>query len=85
MWVYQLWDLFFGGAMVGSHLKDSLLTTILLPLEIPLILGGIKIWTQLANGGSFKDIMGWINVICGYDAIFAGICLFLFPHILGDS
>lgn len=76
---------FFGGAMAGSHLKDSLLTTILFPLEIPLVLGGIKIYTQLISGGTFDEISGWIRLIIGYDAIFAGICLFLYPYILGDS
>ncbi len=75
----------FSGAMLGSSMKNSLLTTILFPLEIPLILGGIKVWDSLLSGVEFSQLTGWINLVVSFDVIFAGISLFLFPHVFGED
>ncbi len=76
---------FFGGAVGDLSTKDSLLTTILFPLQLPIILGGIKTWSHLSAGNPIGEIMSWINMSLAFDLIFTGVCLFLFPFLYGKE
>lgn len=80
-WGIGIISSFFGGAIGGTNIKDSFITTILFPMQIPLLLGGIKIWENLFNTGGLGDSKNWINLIISFDGIFTGICLFLFPFL----
>lgn len=70
------------GAMgYGQSAKDALLTIIVFPLQIPLLLGGIRIGEGLMRGGLWSDVSGWFGLIFAFDAVFAGAALFLFPYV----
>ena len=61
--------------------KDALLTIIVFPLQIPLLLGGIRIGEGLMRGGLWSDVSGWFGLVFAFDAVFAGAALFLFPYV----
>lgn len=74
------------GAMAyGQGAKDTLLTLILFPLQLPLLLGGIRMGTELLAQVESSQVLPWWGLILAFDAVFAGAALFLFPHVFrGD-
>ena len=65
----------------GQGAKDALLTIIVFPLQIPLLLGGIRIGVGLMQGGTLAAQGEWFGLVLAFDAVFAGAALFLFPHV----
>ncbi len=65
----------------GQGAKDALLTIIVFPLQIPLLLGGIRVGVGLMQGGSLAAQGEWLGLVLAFDAVFAGAALFLFPHV----
>lgn len=65
----------------GQGAKDTVLTIIVFPLQIPLLLGGIRIGVGLMQGGVMADVAEWFGLVFAFDAVFAGAALFLFPHV----
>jgi heme exporter protein B len=65
----------------GQGAKDALLTIIVFPLQIPLLLGGIRIGVGLMLGGALGAQAEWLGLVLAFDAVFAGAALFLFPHV----
>jgi heme exporter protein B len=65
----------------GQGAKDALLTIIVFPLQIPLLLGGIRIGVGLMQGGALGAQGEWFGLVLAFDAVFAGAALFLFPHV----
>jgi heme exporter protein B len=70
------------GAMGHGHgTRDALLTIIVFPLQIPLLLSGIRIGTGLLAGEASTGVTDWFGLVFAFDALFAGAALFLFPHV----
>lgn len=70
------------GAMGQGHgTRDALLTIIIFPLQLPLLLSGIRIGVGLMQGGDVAAVGDWFGMILAFDAIFSGAALFLFPHV----
>ena len=70
------------GAMGHGHgAKDALLTIIVFPLQIPLLLSGIRIGVGLMQGAALAGVGDWFGLVLAFDAVFAGAALFLFPHV----
>lgn len=70
------------GAMGHGHgAKDALLTIIVFPLQIPLLLSGIRIGVGLMQGTALAGVGEWFGLVLAFDAVFAGAALFLFPHV----
>ena len=65
----------------GQGAKDALLTIIVFPLQIPLLLGGIRLGVGLMQGVPLADLGDWLGLVLAFDAVFAGAALFLFPHV----
>lgn len=65
----------------GQGAKDALLTIIVFPLQVPLLLGGIRMGTALMQGGTLGEVGDWLGLVLAFDAVFAGAALFLFPHV----
>jgi heme exporter protein B len=65
----------------GQGAKDALLTIIIFPLQIPLLLGGIRIGVGLMQGTPLDGLADWFGLVMAFDAVFAGAALFLFPHV----
>jgi heme exporter protein B len=75
----------FGALGQGQSSKESLLSVILFPLQVPLIMAGIHIGTALlgpkAEAGALSS---WFGLILAFDAVFAGAGLILFPFVYAE-
>ncbi|GAB1410732.1 heme exporter protein CcmB [Desulfovibrionales bacterium] len=70
------------GAMGQGHgSRDALLTIIIFPLQVPLLLSGIRIGVGLMQGAELAALQDWLGMVLAFDAVFAGAALFLFPHV----
>jgi heme exporter protein B len=65
----------------GQGAKDALMTIIVFPLQVPLLLGGIRIGVGLMQGQDLGGLGDWFGLVLAFDAVFAGAALFLFPHV----
>lgn len=65
----------------GQGAKDALLTIIVFPLQVPLLLGGIRIGVGLMQGVPLDGLGEWFGLVLAFDAVFSGAALFLFPHV----
>jgi heme exporter protein B len=69
----------------GQSAKDALLTIIIFPLQIPLLLGGIRLGEALMRGAALGEVSDWLGLVLAFDAVFSGAALFLFPFVFrGD-
>lgn len=70
------------GAMgQGNGARDALLTIIIFPLQLPLVLSGIRIGVGLMHSAELSALHEWLGMVLAFDAVFAGAALFLFPHV----
>ncbi len=73
----------FLGALLGAlgqGARDALLTVVLFPLEMPLILAGIRGGTLVLGGEPGGG--DWLALGAACDAVFLGIALVLFPFVV---
>lgn len=74
-----------GAVSQGSEARDSLLSIIVFPLQIPLLLGGIKVGAALLGGEPVQGYLDWFGLIGAFDAVFLGAALLLFPFVFGSE
>jgi heme exporter protein B len=75
----------FGALGQGQSTKESLLSVILFPLQVPLIMAGIHIGeVLLATPAEAGDLSSWFGLILAFDAVFAGAGLILFPFVYAE-
>ncbi|NJB67399.1 heme exporter protein B [Desulfobaculum xiamenense] len=72
-----------GALAQGQAARESLLTLILFPLLIPLLLAGVTIGGAYFSAAPTGGLTGWLGLAAGFDALFTGAALFLFPHVYG--
>ncbi len=75
----------FGAVSRCGQVRESLLTTILFPLQIPIILAGIQMWGVLFNLGGAEGFFSWFKMALSFDLIFTGTGIFLFPFLYGED
>ncbi len=75
----------FGALGQGLSTKESLLSVILFPLQVPLLMAGIHIGTELLGPGTESTgLSSWFGLILAFDAVFAGAGLILFPFVYAE-
>ncbi|BDV00982.1 cytochrome C biogenesis protein CcmB [Thermodesulfomicrobium sp. WS] len=71
------------GALLGAlsqGARDTLLTVIVFPLQMPLILAGIRGGAMVLAGEA--GVGQWLGLALAFDAVFLGVALILFPFVL---
>jgi heme exporter protein B len=71
------------GALLGAlsqGARDTLLTVIVFPLQMPLILAGIRGGAMVLAGDA--GVGQWLGLALAFDAVFFGVALILFPFVL---
>ncbi len=75
----------FGALGQGHSTRESLLSVILFPLQVPLIMAGIHIGAALlATTAETGSLTSWYGLILAFDAVFAGAGLILFPFVYAE-
>lgn len=80
------WGLAALGALLGAlaqgqGARESLFSVILFPLLLPVLLGGIRIFSGAFSGEPAMDQALWGGIIVAFDAVFTAAGAFLFPFL----
>jgi heme exporter protein B len=75
----------FGALGQGHSTRESLLSVILFPLQVPLIMAGIHVGAALlATTPESGNLASWYGLMLAFDAVFAGAGLMLFPFVYAE-
>ncbi len=75
----------FGAIGQGQGGKESLLSVILFPLQLPVLMAGIFVGAALVSPEYGEgQIVSWYKLILAFDAVFLGAALILFPFVYTD-
>lgn len=74
-----------GALAQGQAARESLLSVLLFPLLVPVLLAGVRLCTAALSPEPPGDLMPWLGLVCGFNALFAAAALILFPFIYSGS
>lgn len=73
----------FAGLVVSARAREALLPLLVLPVVVPLALGGIRA-TALGLSGETGDALSWLGLLAAFDAMFVASGILLFDKVLED-
>ena len=73
----------FGALTVNIRLREVMLPLLVYPVMIPILLGAMKLSTDLVAGQPISgDLMVWLKLLVGFDIIFTALSLVLMDTVL---
>jgi heme exporter protein B len=73
----------FGALTVNIRLREVMLPLLVYPIMIPILLGAMKLSTELVAGQPISgDLMVWLKLLFGFDIIFTALSLVLMDTVL---
>lgn len=64
--------------------REIMLPILLYPLSVPIVIGSVRMTTQVMAGESLADMMNWIGLISCFDIIYIGVSIMTIDHILEE-
>jgi len=74
----------FSAIAVNTRSREIMLPMLFLPLVVPVIIGAVVASGTALEGGSWSDIMKWIQLIAVFDVLFLVFSAFAFEHVLQE-
>ena len=68
----------------NARVKKIMLPLLLLPLSLPVLIGGVKVTTLALDGGSITPALGWLGRLAAFDVIFFVLGSVLFPLVVEE-
>jgi heme exporter protein B len=73
----------FGALTVNIRLREVMLPLLVYPVMIPILLGAMKLSTDLVAGQPISgDLVVWLKLLFGFDIIFTALSLVLMDTVL---
>ena len=69
----------------GLRSQDVLLPLLLFPLEVPVLLAGVRGMSLVQGGDPMSQLGGWIGLLVAFDVIYWSLCGVLFPYVVEES
>lgn len=64
--------------------REMVLPLLLLPLCLPVLIGGVRVITLAVTGGGWAEAMTWIGRLAAFDVIFLVLGSVLFPLVVEE-
>jgi heme exporter protein B len=72
-------------AMTGNvRGQDVLLPLLLFPLEIPVLVAGVRSTSLVLAGDPMSQLGGWVGLLLAFDVIYWSLCGVLFPYVVEE-
>jgi heme exporter protein B len=72
-------------AMTGRlRSQDVLLPLLLFPLEVPVLLAGVRGMSLTLGGDPMSQLGGWVGLLAAFDVIYWSLCGVLFPYVVEE-
>ena len=69
---------------VNLKTREIMLPILLYPLSVPVIIGAVKMTSQLMAGKTLSDLGNWIGLISCFDVVFIGVSIMTIDNILEE-
>jgi heme exporter protein B len=69
---------------IQARTRDILLPILLFPLLIPVLVAAVKASNGFLQGLEMVEIWPWLNLLMGYDVIFAAVALMVFDYVVEE-
>lgn len=64
--------------------REIILPLLLLPLSLPVLIGGVRVLTLALEGGRLEHALTWIGRLAAFDIIFLALGSVLFPLVVEE-
>lgn len=69
---------------VRTRAREVMLPVLLLPLTVPVLVGGVRATGALVEGAALADISGWLGLLAAYDLVILAVGLVTFPYVVEE-
>ena len=74
----------FSALAVNTKARDMVLPILFLPVVVPLIISAVKASGQALAGGSWSDMVPWLQIIGAFDVIFLVVSFWVFAFVIEE-
>jgi heme exporter protein B len=74
----------FAAISVRTRAREVMLPLLLLPLIVPVFIGGVKVTARALADKPLADVMHWLHLMAGFDAIFLVVGWMLFEYAVEE-
>ena len=74
----------FAAISVRARAREVLLPLLLLPLVVPLFIGGVKVTERMLAGKPLADVAAWLNLMLGFDMVFLVVAWLVFEYAVEE-
>jgi heme exporter protein B len=71
----------YGALSAGLRVKETLLPFLLLPIAVPVLLAGTRIWQAALAGGVPADATQWLRLLVVFDAVYLALGVVVYGPI----
>ncbi len=71
-------------ATIHARGREIVLPLLLLPLCLPVLVGGVRVITLALQGGAGGEALSWIGRLAAFDVIFLVLGSVLFPYVVEE-
>jgi heme exporter protein B len=69
---------------INARARAMILPLLLLPLSLPVLVGGVRVVTITVEGGGWAQALPWIGRMAAFDIIFLVVGSVLFPLVVEE-
>jgi heme exporter protein B len=69
---------------VRTRAREVMLPLLLLPLVVPIFIGGVKVTARVLAGKPLADVAQWLNLIGAFDFIFLVVGWLVFEYAVEE-
>jgi len=74
----------FAAISVRTRAREIMLPLLLLPLVVPVLIGGVKASARVLAGKPLSDVDQWLNLLLGFDALFLVVGWLVFEYAVEE-
>jgi len=74
----------FSALAVNTRAREMVLPILFLPIVVPVIISAVKASGLALTGGSWADVVQWLQIILAFDAIFLVVSFLVFGYVIEE-
>ncbi|MHB1295334.1 MAG: heme exporter protein CcmB [Anaerolineae bacterium] len=69
---------------VNTRAREVMLPVLLLPLAVPVLIGGVRATGSLLDGAVLAEVSGWLGLLAAYDLVMLAVALLTFGYLVEE-
>lgn len=69
---------------VNLKTREIMLPILLYPLMVPVVIGAVRMTSQVLSGQPLSEMMNWVGLTLCFDVLFIGVSIMTIDHILEE-